>query len=358
MPSFGGSEIVLPENTINSSMKALYYPAHDELLLTDLPVPECQPDEVLVKVKACGICGSELETFKTRSLRRVPPLIMGHEFCGVIETVGTAVKDWKAGDAVVSNSVISCGNCESCREGKTNLCSHRQVFGMHRNGAFGAYVNVPAAVLLSLPVGVDPRLACITEPLANGVHLVRLTQHLPLKNIVIIGAGPIGLTAQQAFKALRGVAGIVVDIRQERLEVAKRMGVAGVVNPGTEELVAAIKKITGGAPIDLVIDAVGASQTNQQGLEMVKPGGTLMMIGLYNNSKSLLSYDIVLNEKAVMGSYAATQNDMQEALALIISGKVDVGSWVHYYPLDRGREAFFDMMDAVDNHIKSVIVFE
>lgn len=339
-------------------MKALYYPAHDELILTELPVPECAPGEVLVKVAACGICGSELETFKTKSLRRIPPLIMGHEFCGVIESVGADVSGWTKGATVVSNSVVSCGNCAPCREGKTNLCSKRQVFGMHRNGAFGAYVNVPAACLIKMAPGTDPRQACITEPLANGVHLVKLTQHLNIKNVLVIGAGPIGLTAQQAFSALRNVNTIVSDIRPERLAAAKKIGATGIVNPREENLLEAVTKITAAAPVDLVIDAVGSAETNKLGLEIVKPGGTMLMIGLYDNSKSLLSYDIVLSEKAVMGSYAATQQDMEEALALIEAGKVDVASWVHYYPLQDGKKAFFDMMAAKHNHIKSVIVFD
>lgn len=339
-------------------MKALFYPAHNELLLTEQPMPVCKPNEVLVKVSACGICGSELETFKTRSTRRIPPLIMGHEFCGVIEAVGNEVKDWTKGTTVVSNSIVFCGKCDSCKEGKTNLCKDREVFGMHRNGAFGAYVNVPAASLIKMSPDTDPRKAAITEPLANGVHLVKLTQHLAIKNVLVIGAGPIGLTAQQAFKALRHVNTIVADIREERLEVAKNIGATGVVNPLTQIVANAVNTLTQGEPIDLVIDAVGAPETNKMGLDIVKPGGALLIIGLYNNSKSLLSYDIILPEKTVMGSYAATQSDMKDALALIADGKVDVSSWIHYYPLENGRQAFFDMMEAKGNHIKSVIVFE
>lgn len=339
-------------------MKALFYPEHHELLLTELPIPVCKPGEVLVKVKACGICGSELETFKNRSPRRVPPLIMGHEFCGVIEMTGDAVRDWKKGDIVVSNSVVFCNECDSCREGKTNLCERRQVFGMHRNGAFGAYVNVPATSLIALSPGVDFRAACLTEPLANGVHAVKLTQHLNAKNILVIGAGPIGLTAQQAFKALRNVITIVSDIRPERLAVARQIGANGIINPLKEDVQDAVKNYTQGEPLDLVIDAVGSAETNSLGLEIVKPGGAVVIIGLYENNKSLLSYDIVLSEKSVIGSYAATQRDMKDSLALIANNKVDVSSWVHYYTLDNGRQAFFDMMEAKGNHIKSVIVFD
>lgn len=339
-------------------MKALYYPAYSELILADLPIPAYQPNEVLVRVKACGICGSELETFKSKSLRRIPPLIMGHEFCGIINSIGSDVNGFVKGNVVVSNSIVSCGRCTSCREGKTNLCSQRQVFGMHRNGAFGMYVNVPATALINMPADVDPRHACITEPLANGVHLVKLTQHIDIKNVMIIGAGPIGLMAQQAFSALRKVKTIVADIREERIQVAKSIGATAVINPLKENVADAIKIITDGTALDLVIDAVGSPDTNKLALDMVKPGGVILIIGLYNNSKSLLSYDIVLSEKTVMGSYAATQQDMEVALSLIATGKVDVSSWVHYYPLENSRQAFFDMMEAKDAHIKSVIVFD
>lgn len=339
-------------------MKALYYPAYSELVLADLPLPAYQPNEVLVQVKACGICGSELETFKSKSLRRIPPLIMGHEFCGIINSLGSGVRGFAKNDAVVSNSIVSCGRCESCRDGKTNLCNQRQVFGMHRNGAFGMYVNVPATSLINMPHGVDHRHACITEPLANGVHLVKLTQHISIKNVMVIGAGPIGLMAQQAFSALRNANTIVADIRDERIQVAKAIGATGVVNPLKENITDAISIITGGAAPDIVIDAVGTPDTNKLALDLVKPGGAIVIIGLYNNSKSLLSYDIVLSEKTVMGSYAATQQDMKEALVLIAAGKVDVSSWVHYYSIEKGREAFFDMMEAKGDHIKSVIVFD
>lgn len=338
-------------------MKAVYYPAFKELTIAELPIPECGADEVLIKVSACGVCGSELESFKNMSPRRQPPLIMGHEFSGVIEAVGTNVKGWAKGDTVVSNSVVSCGSCYLCKEGKGNLCADRQVFGMHRNGAFAEYINVPAAALIAMPAHVDPRHASLSEPLANGVHIAKLTQHLPIKNVLIIGAGPIGLAVQQAFKALRNARTIVSDIVPERIQAAKQIGASGVINPATEDLRTAINTITNGEPVDLVIDAVGSEQTNKTGLDIVKPGGTFVIIGLHNNSKSLLSYDIILTEKTVMGTYAATQEDMQDALTLIADGKVDVSSWVHYYPLDKGVEAFKDMLEPKGNHIKSVIVF-
>ncbi len=340
------------------TMKALFYPEHHRLEINRQPVPVCGDDEVLLKVAACGICGSELETFRLKSTRRMPPLIMGHEFCGEIVATGNAVQHWERGRMAVSNSIIPCGHCASCIIGKTNLCESREVFGMHRNGAFAGYVNVPARCLIPVPSGVNLREACLSEPLANGVHLVKLTRHIAMKNILVIGAGPIGLMAQQAFQTLRNVNIIVSDIRNERLAVAKKLGAIAVINPAQSDLNTALTQITGGEGIDLVVDAVGSPDTNYKGLHAVRQGGALMLIGLYENSRSLYSYDIVLAEKQVIGSYAATQEDMEDALDLITTQKVDVHSWVHYYSLDNGVAAFNDMKEAKDNHIKSVLVMD
>jgi L-iditol 2-dehydrogenase len=340
------------------TMKALFYPEHHRLEINSQPVPVCSDDEVLLKVAACGICGSELETFRLKSTRRVPPLIMGHEFCGEIVVTGKAVRDWKPGRLAVSNSIISCGHCTSCIAGRTNLCESREVFGMHRNGAFAGYVNVPAHCLIPIPSGVSLREACLSEPLANGVHLVKLTRHLAMKNILVIGAGPIGLMAQQAFQTLRDVNIIVSDIRNERLAVAEKLGASAVINPAQLDLHNALVEKTGGEGIDLVVDAVGSPDTNYKGLRAVRQGGALIVIGLYENSRSLYSYDIVLAEKQVIGSYAATQEDMEDALELIVNQKVDVHSWVHYYSLTDGVAAFNDMKEAKGNHIKSVLVMD
>lgn len=342
--------------SVSKKMKTLFYPEYHRLEINNQPIPDYSDNEVLLKVSACGICGSELETFKTKSSRRIPPLIMGHEFCGEVVAVGKLVKDWQPGMPAVSNSIVSCGHCNMCISGHTNLCVNRQVFGMHRKGAFAEYVNVPASCLIPLAAETDPRQACLTEPLANGVHMVRLTEHVKMKNILVIGAGPIGLMTQQAFQTLRNVNTVVMDIREERIAVAKKLGAVSVINPSTQKVSDCIAEATSGTGFDLVVDAVGSAQTNTTGLQAVKQGGTMVMIGLHENNKSISSYDLVLPEKQVMGSYAATQKDMQDALQLIEEKRVDTGSWIHYYDLNDGVQAFYDMMDAKENHIKSVLI--
>lgn len=336
-------------------MRSLFYPRYEELMISDQPVPEIAADEVLIKVAACGICGSELESFATKSERRKPPRIMGHEFCGKIVNPGKQVQEFREGMRVVSNSVVFCGLCSHCQRGETNLCINRQVFGMHRNGAFAEFVNVPARCLIPMDDHVEYKAACLSEPLANGVHMVELTRHLPIRHILISGAGPIGLMAQQAFQALRNTEIIVSDIREERLNIAKKLGAKYIINPSKEKTEEVVASVTSGEGLDLVIDAVGMESTSRLGLQLLRPGGALILIGLHENSKPFYAYDIILSEKKVFGTYAASQKDMKIALDLITNNKVDVTSWVDYYPLSDGVEAFTGLLSPGNRRIKTVI---
>ncbi|GGH65601.1 L-iditol 2-dehydrogenase [Filimonas zeae] len=337
-------------------MKTLYYPQFDELVVTEQPVPEVAAGEVLMEVAACGICGSELESFAHRSAKRTPPIIMGHEFCGVIAATGTGVTQYHTGDRVVSNALVFCGECDACRVGATNLCRKRQVFSIHRNGAFGQFVNVPVSSLLPWPEGVPAEQACLAEPLANGVHMVALTKHVACKRVLILGAGPIGLMALQAFKVLRNATCYVSDINTQRLNTARQLGAADTLNPVEDDLPPRIREITAGEGVDIVVDAVGRMVTTQQAVQVVRPGGAVVLIGLQEDAKAISNYDLIVTEKMVTGSYAATQQDMATALEMIASGDVDVSSWVHTYPLSDGVNAFKDMLHAKNGHIKSVII--
>ena len=211
-------------------MRVLNYPAFDQLEIGDQDVAAPRPDEVRLKVAACGVCGSELESFKNHSPRRPPPLVMGHEFCGTVAELGAEVTNVKKGARVVSNSLVPCGQCVRCTRGDTHLCAHRQIFGMHRPGAFAEYVNVPARCLIPWPENLPAEAASLAEPLANGIHIVNLTKNYPAATVLVIGAGPIGLFSQQALQVLRGSKVYVADLSPERLAVAKKLGAAGVIN--------------------------------------------------------------------------------------------------------------------------------
>ncbi|MBI3878254.1 MAG: alcohol dehydrogenase catalytic domain-containing protein [Verrucomicrobia bacterium] len=327
-------------------MKAVFYTSFEHLEIAERPVPTPTPGEVLLRVAACGICGSELETFKNRSPRRSPPLIMGHEFCGVVESTG---------QRVVSNSLVPCGACVRCHRGDTHLCAHRQIFGMHRPGAFAEYVNVPARCLIPWPEGLPAEAACLAEPLGNGVHIVNLTRHLPMQSVLVIGAGPIGLMCQQAFQVLRAARVFVADLSEERLQVAVTLGANRVIRSRQEDVVQVLRVLTDGEGVDVVVDAVGATATKKQSLAAVRPGGAVVWIGLHENTMTLDSYDITLPEKQVLGTYAVTLTELRRAVDLMATGQVDVTSWVQTFPLDRGVEAFRRMLAAQGADIKAVI---
>lgn len=336
-------------------MRALFYPAFDRLEIADVPPVPLRPDEVRLKVAACGICGSELETFKNRSARRTPPLVMGHEFCGTIAETGAEVRDWPVGARVVSNSLVPCGRCVRCRRGDTHLCAERQIFGMHRPGAFAEFVNVPARCLIPWPERLPAEAAALAEPMANGLHVARLTQDRPAATALVIGAGPIGLFCQQALQVLRGSRVIVADLSPERLAVARQLGAARVVNPREEDVVKVLQAETEGEGADLTVDAVGGAITKRAALEALRPGGASVWIGLHENTVAVDTYNITLPERVVFGTYAATIAELRQALDLMAAGRIDALSWVQRFPLADGVTAFNRMLAAKGADLKAVI---
>ncbi len=336
-------------------MKTLLYPAYDKLEIAESPEPSPGSGEVLVRVAACGICGSELEAFKKRSPRRVPPLVMGHEFCGVVEESGRGVTSLKPGDRVVSHSLISCGECNRCDRGQTHLCRHRRIYGMQSPGAFAEFVVAPQSTLIPWPATVPAEAACLTEPLANGVHVVNLTRRLEPRVVAVIGAGAIGLLCQQAFQTMIGAEVYVSDLIPERLQAASKLGARGTINSATENVAQVIRELTDGDGADIVVDAVGGGITKRLALEATRPGGATVWIGTHENSVTIDSHEITLAERQVLGSYAATMSELQFALDLITDGKVDAHSWTRQYPLESGVIAFQTMLTAQGDDIKAVL---
>ena len=337
-------------------MKTLHYRRFDSLEIQEFATPVPKADEVLLRVAACGLCGSELETFHNHSPRRQPPLIMGHEFCGAVIEVGQETSRELIGRRFVSNSVVPCGACVRCLRGDTHLCAHRQIFGMHRAGAFAEFVAVPANVLIPWPEEVPPAAACLAEPLANGIHVVNLTRHLPAQTALVIGAGPIGLMCQQALQAMRGIKVMTCDLSAGRLEVAARLGAARTICSKDRDPAAEALAWTGGEGVDLVVDAAGSAATKRLSLAALRPGGSAVWIGLHVNRLELDSYEITLPEKQVLGTYAAKKEDLAEALELMRNGKVDVTSWTETVPLEASVEAFFRMLKPGERDLKAVIV--
>jgi len=337
-------------------MKALLYSDWDKIEVADVPTPAPGPGEVLVRVEACGICGSEVECFKERHARRTPPLILGHEFCGTIEAIGDGSDAFEVGDPVLVNSVIPCRTCHACRRGETNLCPRRKLFGMHRAGGCAEYVAAPASVVFPRPPGMDPALGALAEPAANAVNVMRLLPGHPKKTVFVFGAGPIGLMALQAARAMAGARVVVADIRPERLECARDLGAERVVNPKEEDAVAVGIAFSGADGMDYVVDAVGSAATKTQALAVARPNGAVCWIGLRENELRLNTYEVTRPQKAITGAYAATERDFLQAASLLHEGKMRSCAGVKTFAMEQAADAFLRMCEPTGNDVKAIII--
>lgn len=322
-------------------MKALLWLGPENMVLEELDVPEAKPDEVLVKVESVGICGSEIEGFLGHNSLRVPPLVMGHEFCGIITELGKDVRHLKAGSKVVVNPVISCGQCARCRLGLVNLCDKRQVIGIHRPGAFAEYVAVPASAIHVIPDHLKPNRAALAEPLACCLRAAKRAVALrPLANVLVYGAGTIGLLSGLVAKMLGADKVIILDPNAERLETAKKAGIDYALNPGTQDIPELIKEIAGEKGIDVIIDAAGFKPTRTQAFELINPGGVIMNIGLGIDETPLRINHLIRSEITVLGSFCYDKQDFHESVQLLADGKISEEGWSAVRSIEQGAETF------------------
>lgn len=338
-------------------MKALVYPAWDQIEIRDVPAPTPKAGEVLIRVAAVGICGSELHGFVTHAARRTPPLIMGHEFCGTVAVVGDGVSGYRSGDRVVVNSVIACGRCADCHDGQVQLCREGEVYGTKRAGGFAELCAAPASTLLPLPGEVSFEQAALAEPLGNAIHALSLTRQRFPATLVVFGAGTIGLFVLQVAKAAGALRLAVVDVSDARLEMARRLGAESVLNPRREDVAAALRPFTGGRGVDVAIDAVGAAATREAAIRVTRPGGEIVWLGLHDDPTEVSGFSVVLGERSISGSFAVTHRDLRAALGLFALGKVELSPWVRSFPLDEGARVFRQLVtDPPQDYIKAILL--
>src|SRR3984957_14355223 len=240
-------------------MKALLLSQYNQLDIADLPAPEPGEGEILVRVAACGICGSDVHGYDGGSGRRIPPLVMGHEAAGVVAAVGAGVTTFKPGDRVTFDSTVYCGQCDFCRQGEINLCNNRQVIGVscgdyRRAGAFAEFVVVPQRIAYHLPDALEFQEAAMLEAISVALHAVRISEMKGGETALVIGAGMIGLLTLQAAKAGGASRVLVADIDRTRLQTAKSLGADETLLLSGSELVKEVLKQTEGRGVDLVLE--------------------------------------------------------------------------------------------------------
>jgi len=317
---------------MNSTMSALVYEAPLQMNMRQVPIPVIQPDEALIRVAYSGICGSELSGYEGKNSLRQPPLIMGHEFSGHIEAIGSAVDrpELKVGAAVTANPLVSCRQCRYCLSGKQHLCPKRKLLGAHLPGSNAEFVAIRADALFLIPPDLPLTMAALVEPAACALHAAALATPAPDEQGLVVGAGPIGLMVIQAL-ADRGISQVFcIDLNVERLAMAEKLGAI----PGTFESLAS-------QPLDIVVDAVGASATRQGCGHVVRAGGRIVWIGLHESDTALPVNDFIRREITTYGSFAYTPIDFDNALQALAQKRITLeDAWTQIEPLENGTASF------------------
>lgn len=307
-------------------MRAQVIEAPNRMSLQQIPIPEINDDEVLVKVKVCGICGTDLKIYAGLYASDRLPLVSGHEFWGVVEQGGKNSRGIKVGDRVSADICLTCGTCYFCRRGEPLLCQNFTQLGIHTNGAFAEYVKAPWKNCYVIPAGVDDYSAAFIEPLTAVLEASKRMNCTISSSVVIIGCG-LGLL-HAALAKLRGAAPVIVTgDSKARLEIGRRMGVADFfidINDVADP-VAEVMRITGGIGADYVLEAVGTPATYEQAFRMVRRGGVVEAFGVVQQGKtaSFEPFEFVLGEKKVRGSCAGIGNDWAEAINLLAYRRID-----------------------------------
>lgn len=333
-------------------MKALLLSQYKKLEITDLPRPSPGPGEVLVKIAACGICGSDVHGYDGSSGRRIPPIVMGHEAAGVVAETGANVTGFKPGDRVTFDSTVYCGECEYCRRDEVNLCDNRQVVGVscgdyRRNGAFAEYIAVPQRILYHLPDALSFPEAAMLEAVSVALHAVRLAELTGGETALVIGAGMIGLLTLQAVRALGASRVIITDVDETRLKLAKEMG--------ADETVLCGPNVNFTQNADVAFEAVGRSETIDAAIDGVRKGGTIVLIGNITPRVTLPLQKVVSRQIRLQGT-AASAGEYPQAIELMTSGKIRVKPLITVVAsLEEGPQWFTRLYTREPNLMKVVL---
>lgn len=308
-------------------MKALVLREYRQLSYDDVPEPVPGPEEVLVSVKACGICGSDVHGFDGSTGRRRPQIVMGHEAAGIVARVGLAVAGWRPGDRVTFDSTIYCGACEFCRRGEVNLCQFRRVLGVsceeyRQPGAFADSVVVPQRILYRLPDTLPFEHAALIEPFTIALHAVRRRPVESNATVAVIGCGMIGLALLQMLRLTGAARIIAVDTADDRLKQAVALGATHVINSAHADALAEILRLTEGRGVDQAFEAVGVAPTVDLAIRGVRKGGAVTLVGNVAPKVDLPLQIVVTREISVFGS-CASAGEYLACLDLMARGAID-----------------------------------
>ncbi len=338
-------------------MKAIVYEGPGRLVVRDVPPPRVELKDVLIKVRAAGICGSDLEMARGNRPDVVPPRIPGHEVAGEVAEVGGQVARFQVGDRVVVEPILSCGECRNCRIGRYNVCKELRFVGVHVDGAFAEFLAMPERQVYRIPEHFSYEEAAVLEPTTVGVHVVKRAQIAPGDSVVILGAGPIALQIAQVARR-RGAGYILMtDVLDYRLDLARKLVADYVINSGREDPLPLVNQVTDGEGADVVIEVVGASKTILQAVDLVRVGGRILIAGLsverFVTEPPTFWMRQLFKEVTVETSRSYGAGDWVAAIRLASRGDINCKALVtHKFPLEDAARAYEVADKKLENSIK------
>jgi len=340
-------------------MRALLLSEYRRFQLVDAAAPEPAPGEVLIQVAACGICGSDVHGYDGSSGRRVPPIVMGHEAAGTIAALGTGVTGFSVGDRVTFDSTVYCGECAYCCRGDINLCDRRQVLGVscgdyRRAGAFAEFIVVPARIVYRLPDNLDFAEAAMLEAVAVALHAVSLVS-IPLgSSALVIGAGTIGVLAQQALCAAGCARVFVTDVDDARLQRSRELGATAAITAG-DDFHHRLLGLTSGTGVDIAVEAVGNNEGVNTAIASVRKGGSVVLVGNISADVTLPLQKVVTRQIRLQGS-CASAGEYPRAIELLSAGAIRVKPLITAVaPLEEGPLWFERLYRREPNLMKVVL---
>lgn len=351
-----------------NSMRAAVWHGRNDIRVEDVPLPgDPAPGWVQIRVHWCGICGSDLHEYVAGPVfipvEAPHPLtgikgqcILGHEFCGEIVKLGDGVQGFAPGEVVAADACQHCGTCYYCRHGLYNICESLAFTGLMNNGAFAEWVNVPANLLYKLPVGFPAEAGALIEPLAVGMHAVKKAGSLLGRNVVVVGAGTIGLCTIMCAKAAGAAQVIALEMSSARKAKAREVGASHVLDPNECDVLAEIRALTQGLGADVSFECIGNKHTAKLAIDAIRKAGTCVLVGIFEEPSSFNFFELVATEKQVLGALAYN-GEFADVIAFIADGRLDIT------PLVTGRieleqiveKGFEELVHNKEHNVKIIV---
>ncbi len=322
----------------------------NKVIIEEVSEPKPRSREICLRIAYCGICGSDLHAFKGEHPFISLPATPGHEFSGIISSIGENVSVFNAGNRVTVEPSLVCGECYNCKKGRYNICKNLRVMGCQGDGAMADYLVVPADKVVQIPDNLSLKYAALVEPLAVGVHAVKRGGNIFNKNIVIIGAGMIGLSILLCVVKAGANNIIVTDLSDERLELAKKFGATQTINASK---INPVEKILNEQPfegIDIVFEAVGIEKSIRDAMDLIRKGGRVVVVGVFGDEVKVNMANVQDREQEIIGTLMYTRRDFTEAVQMLASTSFSPDLFItQIFPLERPEDAFNAALNTKEN---------